>query len=202
MLSLRVLENLFPSIGRKIAVALVAVFILAGGTFVYFAQQTGATILQQLVREKASGLVNRGKGVWEQVIREGGTDQIKSTLQVVVQSPDIANAFIFTDGGRPLWFTRAGADSARGLLQQFRGIAANRDEASISVREGQVLYEDVLAPLEVPIPDPDASAHASVLHGYLGLKIAMDDVRAIALEHRTVNIIMTIATFGGLSIME
>ena len=52
------LEKMFPSLAKKVALAVVAVILLSGGTFLYFAHRTGYMILEGQAQLKAQGIAH------------------------------------------------------------------------------------------------------------------------------------------------
>ena len=197
----RALERVFPSLAKKIALAVTVVSLIAGTAFVYFAQRTGYAMLEQQAQAKAHGVTDLLRAMLERVMMEGKSDQLQQALSSATAYPDIIDASILRTDGTVAVTAKAGGKHGRFPLEELREIPGTGGERFMSVRERDSLFEYVVTPI---LKKPECNRchkEAEPLRGYFAMKIAMDDVRALALQHRTVNIVMTVLTFGGLGVI-
>ena len=195
------LEKVFPSLGKKIALAVAGVSLIAGSAFVYFAQRTGYAMLEQQAQTKAHGVTNLLGAMLERVMMEGKSDQLQQALSSATAYPDIIDASILRTDGTIAVTAKTGSSYGRFPLEDLREIPGTGGERYMSVRERDSTFEYVVTPIVKKPQCNQCHKEAETLRGYFAMKIAIDDVRALALQHRTVNILMTCLTFGGLGII-
>ncbi len=196
------LEKLFPSLGKKVAVAVVVASLLAWGSFVFFAQRTGYAILETQAEVKAHGIITLMAGILDHAIEVDDSAQIRNVLRLAVKSPDIVDAFLVADDGAVLWRARDLPLPNPLPLQDFHDVPASGSEKYLTVKEHDSVYEYVISSLQ-PVTDASlAFASGAVPHAkYFALKVSMADLRALAAQHRTTNITMTVIIFAGLGIL-
>ena len=192
------LEKLFPSLGKKIAFAVSIVFLTAGGAFVYFAHNTGYTMLEKGAQAKAHGVAEFGKAILEFVMLEGENDQLQAALNRAVSTHQAKNVLILGKDGSIILKSANNEIRSKLPLEQFSELPDYPGEKFLLAKEHDSLYEYIITPI-IKKPDcykchndPDTS------RGYLAVKISMDDISAVAMKHRTTNILMTAITFLGL----
>jgi signal transduction histidine kinase len=196
------LERLFPSLGKKVAIAVIIGSLIAWGSFVFFAQQTGYSILEKEAQAKAHGIAALVDGILTHVIREENGAQVQSVLELALTSPDIVDAFLVSANGQFLWRARAFPPMDSLAVSSFLTLNDSIGEKYLTAREHDSVFEYVIIPLRGWKRTP---IQADTLHGvpprYFGMKISMADVRAIAISHRSTNIVMTIVIFAGMGIL-
>jgi signal transduction histidine kinase len=192
---------MFPSLAKKIALAVVAVILLCGGSFLYFAHRTGFSILEEQAEVKASGIA---AFVREYLRNEGtrGTEAgVQRILSIAASGSDVIDAFVLAGDGTVLWRAKADERPGRLPLGQFHEIAGKPGELIQSVEESGGRFAYVLLPLPAAGPVVDTAQAAAAPGRYFGMKVAVDDLRAFALRHRTINILMTVFTFLALGVI-
>lgn len=196
------LERLFPSLGKKVAIAVIAGSFIAWGSFVFFAQQTGYSILEKESHAKAHGIAGLVDGILKHIIREESGPQIQSVLELALTSPDIVDAFLVSENGKILWRARSFPSIDSLTISEFHSLTDSTGEKYLTARENDSVYEYVIVPLR---NWNTALIPSDSLHGvppkYFGMKISMADVRAIAVSHRSTNIAMTILIFTGMGVL-
>jgi signal transduction histidine kinase len=195
------LEKIFPSVGKKIAVAIIGVSLLAGGLFVFYAHKTGYQMMDQHTQAKAHGISSLIKNILEQAMLEGRSDHLEQALGSVTQSPDIIDAYILKQDGTIFLRAKQGGILGKFPLTQFHDIPGREGEKYLSAMEHDSLYEYVVTPVLNKPACQRCHTDGNALRGYIAMKIAMADVRSISLEHRTTNIAMVFLTFAGVSII-
>ncbi|MDI6767276.1 MAG: ATP-binding protein [Bacteroidota bacterium] len=193
-----IIEKLFPSLGKKIALAVILVFLVVGSVFVYFARQTGYAMLRKQAQAKAHGIAEFGKSILEYIMLSGKNDQLQAALERTVASGEARDILILKEDGTIVLKANGDQYPERLPLKQFIAIPQYSNDKFLSLEQNNSLYEFVITPI---VNKPEChSCHPKTgrTHGYLAVKISMDDVRATSLEHRTMNIVMTIITFIGL----
>ena len=203
----KILEKIFPSLWAKVAFVIAVVLLFAGGTFVFFALRTGKAMLEQQTFSKAQSvstvLTNALTDVMldEHLQGEGKNEPLQRGLESATHSPDIVDAFIVKSDGVVAMSAHRQDASGRIPLEQFREVPGFPNQKFYGIKEGTSFYEYTIMPIEKKPACNRCHRESETVRGYLGIKIAMDDVHAIALDHRTMNIIMTGLTFGGLGII-
>jgi len=192
------LEKLFPSLGKKIAFAVSIVFFIAGGAFVYFAHRTGYSMLEKGAQAKAHGVVEFGRSIIEYAMLEGRNNQLQAILDRAVTSNQADDILILDRDGRVILRARTDHQNEILPLGQFSNVPDFPGEKFLFVKENNSLYEYFITPI---IKRPDCfrcHTEPDTTKGFLAVKISMDDIRSVALQHRTTNILMTILVFTGL----
>jgi signal transduction histidine kinase len=195
------LEKMFPSLAKKVALAVVGVILLFGGTFLFFAHRTGYSILEGQAQLKAQGIAGLVREFLLHANGPGRDARIENILSIAAAGSDVVDAFVLKEDGTLLWNAKPGNLPGRLPLDQFHEIPGKTGEKILSVEERDTSYEYIVLPLFPSESRLDTAAVPSVLRGYFGMKVAMDDLRAFALRHRTTNILMTVMTFLGLGII-
>lgn len=195
----KALENLFPSIGKKIALAIIGVSLIAGSLFVYFAHNTGYSFLELDARMKAHDMATMFKGMIERVMPEGNKDHLQQVVTSVTKSPDVAGAFLIRNDGTVAFSNRPGATGLDKFpFDKFSKPSNDNDPFYAAVNEHDTLYEYVVLPVRQQNECRQCHTTPAEIQGYIGMKIEVSDVRRLALEHRATNILMTALTFIGL----
>lgn len=179
------LERLFPSLGRKVAVAVIIGSLIAWGSFVYFAQKTGTSILEKAAQTKAHAIASLVVGMINHVNMDTASPQLQTIIRVVMSSPDIVNAFLIGGKGDIVWQARTASHDDSLILHGRQSYVTARDNDSV--------YGYVVIPLRTDsVVTPPK---------YFGMKISMADVRAMATSHRSTNIVMTIIIFASMGVL-
>ncbi len=194
------LEYLFPTIGRKIAAVVILVLCIAGGLFVYFAKNSGTTILNQEMQTKAHGVGNLVNAIIDNVMSEGHHEHLRQALAGAVTSHDVLCLEIIRNDGSVAMSALSRGDTTRFPLSRFGALDTISREAFVTDNShGTFLYHS-LRPIEKKEVCNTCHKAPERFRGFLGMTIAMDDVRASAVGHRDTNIIMSVLTFSGLGI--
>ncbi len=196
-----IVEKLFPSLGKKIAFAVVLVFLIAGGAFVYFAHQTGYTMLQKQTRAKAHGVAEFGKAILEHIMLGGRNDHLQSALKRAVASGQAKDFLILTDDGTIVLKADSNQYIDRLPIEKFVELPQFPGDRFLSLKQNDSLYEFIVTPIQKKSECYSCHPEKETTKGFLAVNISMDDVRAASLEHRTINLVMTVVTFSGLGII-
>jgi signal transduction histidine kinase len=191
---------MFPSLARKVALAVVVVILLFGGTFLFLAHRTGYSILEGQAQLKAQGIAGLVREFLLHANGPGRDARIENILSIAAAGSDVVDAFVLKEDGTVLWNAKPGKLPGRLRIDEFHEIPGRTGEKILSVEENDTSFEYIVLPLRSD-PGLDTATVPGVLRGYFGMKVAMDDLRAFALKHRTTNILMTVMTFLGLGII-
>ncbi len=190
------LLRLFPSLAKKVALAVVLGSLIAWGTFVFFARHTGYQILENQSQIKARGLARLVSEILRHAGERGGVGDLGDVLKHTIVSSDIRNAVLLAQDGTVAWSARPPDTTVLRLLQEIRerksGLADNYVRYSVNDSDFALIVE----PLRIAPADSTRQPQPQ----YVALDISMADVRATAIEHRTTNIVLTIVIFSGLGI--
>jgi len=196
----RTAQRLFPSLWIKIAIAIFAVLLLAGGLFAFFALQTGEEVLEKQTFAKAHSVSTVVGNVLVHVMLDehlqgtGKTEPLQRALESAARSPDVVDAFILRPDGTPIMSAHRNSGIERIPLDQFRTVPGISDQKYLGMTEGDSYFEYTLMPIEKQPSCSGCHTKQESIRGYFGMKIAMDDIRAIARSHRSMNITMTAVT--------
>jgi signal transduction histidine kinase len=193
-----VLERLFPSVGRKIAAAVILTLAVFGGAFVFFAQRTGYSMLSQQAELRAVTMSEMMQVILEHAMLEGTPGHARHALTAAAGTRMIADAYLITRDGRILAAAHS-ADTLRSIpLTRSGALHTPGGLAYLSIREPDSLFEYILVPI-VKKPACYSCHHEQVpTQGYFGVKLRLDDLSAMSSGHRLGNIVMTLVTFLGL----
>jgi signal transduction histidine kinase len=191
-------NKVFSSLGNKIALAVVVTFLIFGSSFVYFAHRTGYSMLERGAQTKAHGVAEFGKAILEYIMLRGQNDQLQAALERVIASGQADNILILKEDGTTVLGAKLGQLTEKLPIDRFTELPQYPGDKFLFMNEGGSSFEYIITPI---VKKPDCySCHNDTkdTKGFLAVKIYMDDIRNVALQHRSVNIMMTIATFAGL----
>ncbi len=197
----QLLERFFPTLRSKIAVAVFFVLLAGGGAFVYFAHRTGYTMLQQQTQLKAQSISRVLSDVFEHAMLEGGKEHVKKALLSVTKSPDVVNVYLLKSDGAVSIRAKDGDTLMSLPVHRFQEVRGNEGDNYLSLSENEKLFEYVILPV---MNKPECSRcheNSEPLRGYFAVKLTMDDVRSLAVDHRTTNLLMTFITFISLGVI-
>ena len=193
------LNNLFPTLRRKITVAVVLVSVIAGGSFVFFAHRTGYSLLRRETEERAYLVADLMKGLVEHAMLAGTREEILRALTAVASSPVVSNAFILRSDGTVAVSAKPDTGVVRLSLEKLTPPAETSGGKSLVVMENDPRTEYVIAPITKSAACQRCHKESSATLGYFVMKISMDNIQSSALQHRTVNLLMALLTFGGMA---
>ncbi len=174
------------------------VFLFAGGLFMYFAHQTGYTMLEKQAQAKGHGVIEFGKAILEYIMLSGKNDQLQNALQRAVWSGEAKDVLILDDNGIILMKANGRQYKDRIPIEQFKKVSKFPDDLFMSINEHDSLYEFVISPILKKPECYDCHTERDKTKGYIAAKISMSDIRSASVEHRTMNIFMTVVTFLGI----
>ncbi len=193
------LEKLFPTLGRKISIAVIATVLLGGSIFVFFAQRSGVSILRQDAEEKALSVIALMKGFIEISMMTGQRDQMLHALMVISSAPYVADAYLLQRDGTVVLSAHPERAGVTFPMGEFRDIPGSRGGKSLSVIERDSLFEYIISPIVKSEGCYRCHEEPTPLQGYFAMKISMETVASNASSHRRSNILTTVVTFGGLA---
>ncbi|MDI6804818.1 MAG: ATP-binding protein [Bacteroidota bacterium] len=193
----KVLEKIFPTLGKKIAASVIIVSLIVGGGFIFSAYLTGRSILEDKAKEEAQHVAYILKGVLEFLMLENRCDKIHEAMQAAVSTHYIPELYILrTDGTIYLKsISNPGVQADSAFLQKL----VKENKRKHLVKENDKTFEYIV---ETISNKPECSRCHGVgksTLGFFAVKIGLDELGAISKQHRTTNIVMTILTFVGLS---
>lgn len=177
------------------------VFLLAGGGFVYFAHYTGFKMLERSSQSQAHGVAEFSKAILEHIMLNGENRQLQSALNRIVSSRHATDILILREDGEIAMRVSSGVTSEKLPLEKFRELPEYPGEKFLFINENGSTYQYIITPIKKRTDCYQCHSEPLATQGFLGVKISMDDIRGVALQHRTTNIIMTIITFVGLGAM-
>ncbi len=179
-------------------VAVAAALIVAGGSFAWFAYRTGSEMLTEYGEDKAYTLAQYGRGVVEFMMLNGEKGHLQAAMRTIDPTGHIAALFLLKADGTVTVSTIA--DSAGKLMStaDFREKPDFPGGMFLSRTEGGVPYQYVITPVKRKPACYNCHRGSESVLGYMAVKITMDRINQASVKHRTVNILMTVLTFGGI----
>lgn len=194
-------EKLYPTLTAKIILAMLVVFLIAGSSFVFFAKDSGYRMLEKGANTHAHGVAEFGKAVLEYIMLQGENNKLQSALNRIVTSNHALDVLILDNDGKIVLKASSQKSPETLPVDQFKELSEYPGEKFLLTHEGDEVYEYIITPINKKTDCYTCHSEPSKIKGYLAVKISMNDVRSVAMEHRTTNIIMTIITFVGLGVV-
>ncbi len=194
-----ILDRLFPTLGRKVAFSVVVILSITGSTFIFFAHTTGTSMLRKQAQAKAHAIAEFGKAIVEHIMMlEGKREHLQAALESAISSHQAKGVFILDSTGKVLLGASKSSQPGRIELDRLQEVPQWPGERFLSATEQGSRYEYVISPIiNKPACHRCHGEQASTI-GYFAAKLSMDDLRNLALEHRTVNAVMAIVLFLGI----
>jgi signal transduction histidine kinase len=192
------LEKLFTSLTAKIAVAMSVVFLIAGGSFAFFANYTGYRMLEKGAQTQAHVVAEFGKAILEYIMLQGENKQLQSAFNRIITSNHASDVLILNDQGDIVLRASSEVYPSKLPIDQFKELPEYPGEKFLLIHEGDKIYEYIITPIVKKSDCYKCHSEPISTKGFLGVKISMNDIRSVAMGHRATNIIMTIVTFVGL----
>ncbi len=203
----RILDRFFFSVGKKIAVTVVAMLFIGGGTFAFFAWNTGRAVLEDRKLSKAHGISTLLKNSLERLMLDNHTtgreklEFLRPSLETVTRSPDVVGAYIIDTAGSVILDAVGSSTKLPVSLEQFREYPGVADNKFASSEEGGTHVEYVLSAIERKPECSRCHGEQAPVLGYFVLKVSTDEIWEVARKHRNMNIVLTVLIFTGLSII-
>lgn len=192
------LEKLFPSLTAKVIIAVMCIFLSVGVSFLFYTHEVETAILEKQGQAKALSVAEFGKSFLEHLMLEGKSGKVKSAMRAMVSSRQASDILILrTDG--TVWLSATGPSSSSSIpLANIQGLLESSGDKFITTEENDSFFTYIITPLHNAQLCQMCHGSADSLRGHLAVKVAIDDIRAIGLRHRTMNILSESLTFGGL----
>jgi len=192
------IEKLFPSLEKKIAVAVILVLLVTSSIFIFIAQKTGSEMLEKQVQSKARVISEFGKIVIKHLMVEGKSNHVQEILLLAVKSHQVSNAFILKNDGTVFLSAKSENTPKKFQLDKFKDIKDKSGDKFLYVKGLKSQYEYIITPIKGKSECYRCHIKQKEDIGYFALKISIDDVLSAAKEHAIVNVILIIFTFSGL----
>jgi len=158
-------------------------------------------MLEQQTQMKARSIAGILTHLIERTMVEGGKEHVQQTLASATASHDILNAYLLKNSGS-VSFKANSLDTISWLpIEQFQMIEDGEGEKYLTILEDSKLVEYVLLPIANKPTCLSCHSENTPLRGYFAVKFGIDDMRAVAGQHRTTNLLMTVITFGSLGLI-
>ncbi len=195
------LPRIFNSVGRKMIAAVAAALVVAGGSFAYFAYRTGTEMLNEYGRDKAYTLARYGRGVVEFMMLQGEKSHLQAAMRTIDSTGHIAALFLLKPDGGISVSTVPDSSGRVFRISEYRESEGFPGGMFLSRTEDGTPFQYVLTPLERKPSCSGCHAGTAPVLGYMAVKITMGHIQEASMNHRTMNILMTIVTFGGIGLV-
>jgi signal transduction histidine kinase len=196
---MNVFARIMPrSLGGKILTAVAAVLLIAGGSFAFFAYRTGTGMLAEYGRDKAYTLSAYGRGVVEWMMLRGEKNHLESAMRAADSTGSIAALFLLRRDGRVTVSTLPDSAGTTVPLGDYAESAEFPDGLFRQSTEAGVPYQYVITPVKRKPGCYSCHPGSESVLGYMAVKISMQRIQEASMKHRSMNILMTVLTFGGI----
>ncbi len=178
--------------------AVAAALIVAGGSFAWFAYRTGSEMLAEYGEDKAYTLAQYGRGVVEFMMLNGEKGHLQAAMRTIDPTGHIAALFLLKPDGTVTVSTIPDSTGKKLPMSGFRENPEFPGGMFLSRTEGGVPYQYVVAPVRRKPACYSCHPGSESVLGHMAVKITMDRINQASVKHRTVNILMTVLTFGGI----
>ncbi len=193
----KVLEKLFPTLGRKIAASVIIVSLIVGGGFIFSAYLSGRSILEEQAKEEARHVATILKSTLELLMVEHKWNRISDAMQAAASTHYIPEIYILrTDG--TIYLESISDPSIRADSVYLQKLVRDNKRQQL-IEENNKTFEYIIEPITNKSECTGCHAKDESALGYFAVKIGLDDLNQISKQHRNTNIAMTILTFVGLS---
>ncbi|HLF15064.1 MAG TPA: ATP-binding protein [Bacteroidota bacterium] len=177
--------------------AVAAALIVAGGSFAYFAYRTGTEMLAEYGQDKAYTLAQYGRGVVEFMMLQGEKGHLQAAMRTIDSTGHIAALFLLRPDGRITVSTLPDSDTMLSMTE-YKENPDFPGGMFMARAEDGIPYQYVMTPVKRKPGCSDCHKGSESVLGYMAVKITMDRIQQASMNHRTVNILMTVLTFGGI----
>lgn len=195
------LRPILSSLGRKMFAAVAAALLVAGGAFAFFAYRTGTDMLREYGQDKAYTLAQYARGVVEFMMLKGEEGHLQAAMRSIDSTGQIAALYLLRPDGRVTLSTEGDSGARAIAMGEFTEEPGFPGGAFLSRSEGGIPYQYVVTPVKRKPGCYSCHPGSESVLGYMAVKITMAGIHASSMEHRTMNIVMTIATFGGIGVV-
>jgi len=195
------LEKFFPSLEKKIAVAIILVLLITGSIFIFVAEKTGSEMLERQVQSKAYVISEFGKIIVKHLMLEGERKHIEEVLKLAVKSHQVVNALILKRDGTVFLSAQNKNTPKKFQLDKFKNIKGKPGDKFLLIKGRKSQYEYILTQIKGKPGCYSCHTKQNPNMGYFALKISVNDVLAAAEEHSMINVILIIFTFAGIGVV-
>lgn len=188
------------SIGKKIILGVIVVFLVGGSIFIYYAHKTGYRLLEESARHTAHNVAIFSKTILEKLMINGENEKLHETLENLIELNQAYDVMVMREDGTIAIQFQRGDSGTTFSPQQLKEISINPQNQYFIKQDGDSLFQYLITPIQNRQECLRCHESSKGNIGYLAVKISMNEIRKIADSHRTTNIIMTIIIFFGLAV--
>ena len=115
-------EKYFPSVGKKVALAVAGVLTAFGAAFVIMAQLTGSALIVENARGRAIDVADLMQVMVDHAMMEGQPQHARHALSNAAASDLVRNAYFLTDSGSVIGAARASASETEIDIHRFEDL--------------------------------------------------------------------------------
>lgn len=185
---------------RKVTAIIFIAITFFGFLFAYLAHKTGYEMLEKQVQARADGIANVSINMLSHLMMEGKHTKLQLVLHTAWDRSKTANVFILKPDGTVVMSSKVELIGTKFDLKFISGSDSSMSRKNISVKEQNIHYNYLTAPVQNEPQCKTCHQDAGKILGYIVVKVSMEDMVKIALEHRKMNIMLTIFMITGLGI--
>jgi signal transduction histidine kinase len=194
-------RRLLHSLNSKLALAVLSVILVGGGTFMYYAHQTGYRMLERQAYVRADGIADLLKAMIDHYMLEGKHRRLDRLLRVSLLDTEIKNVMILKKDGTISRSSHSEPGMAVFPMHRLTIMPGEDSGGFFSTKEGDSLYLFMAAPLDNLPSCYGCHKDPETVQGYFAVKVMMNDLKDISKQHRDTNIAMTTLTFSGVGLV-
>ncbi|MBI5647461.1 MAG: hypothetical protein HY962_11060 [Ignavibacteriae bacterium] len=177
------------SILGKFVIFIAVTLAVSGGAFYYLAYSTGTNMLLALGHSRAQGVTYVGQNLVLHFMNSADKSEVAEGLRSILSTPRVRAAYVVSDSGSILFPLEKKEQQARIDLASLTPDPAVPEHRFHLVRNGNSVQELYLSPLRNRGGCEKCHGTEKDVLGYLAITVSLDDLMAVAEEHRTGNML-------------
>lgn len=128
------------SIGKKIILGVIVVFLVGGSIFVYYAHKTGYRLLEESARHMAHNVAIFSKTILEKLMINGENEKLHETLENLIELNQAYDVMVMKEDGTIAIQFQRGDSSTTFSPQQLKEISINPQNQYFIKQDGDSLF--------------------------------------------------------------
>lgn len=179
-------------LGRKIVILVLGTLLVFSACFAVFAHISGFRMLEKQAQAKADGISEFGRGILEHLMVEGKRSKLKNVLKSAIISPQINDVMILDKDGKIAIRAREKDIDKKFTLGNLSDVSKISIKSFFPAIENGKHYRYAISPIFNKQQCYSCHPSEDKILGFYVVKASMDDLLKVAMEHRFLNILLTL----------